>query len=266
MSNVTYITHDGSAPPTNLKVDVRGLTPARAQLARHIAWIASVEAELATLVAGREKLADHIGRLDRVEAKHRQDKTAAAMSILDRVRSGLPFAIVAPAASENTAELPVAREALTALEAEISRVEAQLDGLRARKPRFVAAAVREAAQGLYADYATAQENLREIMTQIAGLDAALGAPRPGRLVAVLPDLAGSSGLDDLPVAAVQSEITAARKVWDTFARALAQDPRAPADMLEFQPHDPIARDDLTYDRLHPLERQIVDITFAKNGA
>ncbi|WOJ89895.1 AAA family ATPase [Methylocapsa polymorpha] len=274
--NIDLEPEDGTGDvPAGIVADTKGLTPQRARLARFSAWIASVEADLAKLQSGRDNLVVQIDRALCARAGVAEDVSAGAKSILDRIRAGVEWSlsgVVTPGAIDRAAEvaaaaqqIAVAEKALADINAEIAGTEALLATLSARKPRFAAAAVREAAQGLYADYLTTQDNLREIMTQIGALDAALRCPRPGRLVAVLPDLAGSSGLDELPVAAVKSEIDAAAKVWAAFARALAQDPRAPADMLDFPPHDPKAKDDLVYDRLHPIERRIVDLEFAKKG-
>jgi hypothetical protein len=260
-------------PPADIVADTRGLPPMRAALARHLAWIASVEGDLAKLAAGRAKLLEQIEHAKAAQATAAADAAAGAETIIDRIRRNLDWslgAVISSGAMDRAASItasgphiPVAEAALTKLDAEIARTEALLETLRTRKPRFVAAAAREAADGLYADYATAIDNLREIMTQLAGLDAALGAPRPGPLVAVLPDLVGSSGLDELPILAPPAAIADASRVWLRFVGALATDPRAPASMLEFPPVNPNAPDPSCYHEKHALERRVIDVNFAQ---
>ncbi|MGO9672717.1 MAG: hypothetical protein ACLPSF_00840 [Methylocella sp.] len=252
---------------------MRGFPPMRAALARHVAWIASIEGDLAKLAAGRAKLAGQIESAKAAQAAIAEDAASGAETILDKIRRGFDWSVgaaVSPGAMERAASvtasgphLAVAEAALAKLDGEIAGTEALLSTLRARKSQFVAAAAREAADGIFQDYSTVIETLREIMVQIAGLDAALGSPRPARLVAVLPDLAGSSGLDEMPVLAPPAAIADAAKEWRRFIHALAADPRAPASMLEFAPVDPNAPDPSCYDERHPLERRVIDVNFAQ---
>jgi hypothetical protein len=266
---------DGRGAPPDTIPHPKGLTAARAALQRHCWWIEAVEADLARLRSGKERLEGDVAKVEGARAKVARGISQGARAILDSIRGGKDYSLgsaisletveTAAAADASSTHLGVAQAALTETEAEIGRLETLLSTLQARKPRLIAAAVREAAQGLYDDYRTAQDNLRDAMVQLAGLDAALGATRPGRLVAVVPDLQGSSGLDELPILAPPAAVADAAGVWRSFAAALSKDPGAPASLIEFNPIDPNAPDDVVYDRMHPLERRLVDLKFSKGN-
>lgn len=262
-------------PPAHIVVDARGLTPHRARLARHTAWIASAEADLARLAAGKIKLEADLSKAEDAKRQLAGLVSRDAASLVDCLKTGAEWALSQfggqdvkdlaskLAASEHHAA--IASLALKSTQDEIARVEGLRETLRSRKSSFVAAAAREAAQGVYDDFLAAQDNLRDAMTAIAGLDAALGNARQGRIVATVPDLVGLSGLAELPVVALKSEIDAARSVWRRFVDALSKDPRASADMITFKPHDPNATDNVAYHELHALERRVVDLQFAQKG-
>jgi hypothetical protein len=245
----------------------------RAALSQHCGKIEVVRAQLALARTNKATLEGQISKAHAAKARVNEIVDADAASLVERMRRGLEWTLssikgidradVDARIAGSQHQIEVAERAFASIDREIARSEVELQTLQENKPAFVAAAAREAADGFYADYATAADNLREIMTQLAGLDAALGAPRPGRLVAVLPDLAGSSGLDELPVLAPPGAIADAAAVWRKFVEALAADPRAPVSMLEFAPVDPIAPDHSCYHEKHPLERRVIDVAFAK---
>jgi hypothetical protein len=253
--------------PDDVAADVSGLTPARAKLARHAAWISHVEAELARLTAGKARLETEIAKAnaarDDLEARVNED----AASLVDRIRGGLEWALSTfggPQVLSLDARLvasrhhaAVASKALVATIEEIGRVEAVLARLRERKSAMVAGATREAAAGLFEDYAIASECLRESMIRLAALENFHGVERQGRVVAALPDFDWTTG-PDRPVVAPAREIAKAKEVWARFAEALENDPRAPADLLAFPAVDPAADNNIPYENLHPLERRIVD--------
>jgi len=236
-----------------------------------MAWVAAVEAELATLQAGRGKLRGQIERANAAQAKVEEDTEAGAETIIGRIRQGVDWslsAIVSPGALERAASVAVsephveiARTALIKLDGEISRLEAKLDVLRDRKAHFVAAACREAAEGIYSDYRNAIADLHAAMVQLSGLNVPFGGGIPERVVATCPDFLGlaPSGVDAFPIVAQPGQIAAAVKVWQAFRQALASDPRAPVSLLEFPETDVQAPDAATeYAKRHPLERAIID--------
>ncbi|WOJ89854.1 hypothetical protein RZS28_00625 [Methylocapsa polymorpha] len=265
MSNVTYISHDSDEPPESVKVNTKGLPPARSLLARFVAWKAALEAELDLLRKGRSDLAEHIDRLECVEAKHREDKTATSLSVLEKIRAGLPYAIVAPSPSENTSELPIAREALAALDVEIGEKDLHLDQVAAKIAQHAKAAVREHAKALGDAYNVTLATLRDQTAQLAALSRLTGHGHGDKLVAEVIgfDIAGHPR-DRLPMRIEELAIAAARKQWSSLAARWQADPRAAAE-LKFEGHDAAPREEVVYDRLSPLERQIVDIEFARKG-
>jgi hypothetical protein len=125
--------------------DVRGLPPARAALARVVAWRRKEQDALATLKAGRARIA---ARIEAAKAEIAQDHAQAeaeAASILDSVRRGAEFALSFIRPREAVLDLTVAHLALAKADEEIRVKAAELDAVAERQKLAVDAALTEAA-------------------------------------------------------------------------------------------------------------------------
>jgi hypothetical protein len=217
------------------------LPPARQALENLNAAIANAEAALATLRLGRAKLILNIGDVKNAEVELDAIVSRDASDIVAKVRSGVAWAIgaiggaqvqkLAARLAASRHHTIVAERALAQTDQEISGLEARIAALHAGKPAAVAAVVREAASGLYEDYSTLVEHLREAMTHIAALERHLSVQRMGRIVATLPYFLWTDNLPECAVVAQERQVRKSQAVFARFAEALADDPSAPASML-----------------------------------
>ena len=243
------------------------LPPARAALAALNAEIAGAEAELRTLRSGKAKLDLDLTSVRNTETELAALVDADARDIVTKLRSGVTWVLdqVGGDKAEKIAErlaaskhrAAVAERALTATEGEIAALEARIVELKARRPPCIVTAVREAAEGVFSDYAVALEHVRECMVILSGLERFAGIERLGRVTGTLPDYGWSDGLPDLAVVASERSISRAREVWSDFAEALAADPRAPVDLLDFPPDEP--DETIVYHELSTIERRRLDV-------
>jgi hypothetical protein len=247
--------------------DVRGLPPARAALARVVAWRRKEQDALATLKAGRARIA---ARIEAAKAEIAQDHAQAeaeAASILDSVRRGAEFALSFIRPREAVLDLTVAHLALAKADEEIRVKAAELDAVAERQKLAVDAALTEAAHSVVNAYDSALTAATEAAARLEGLAVHLGRGRAGRTVGEMPGFAmAGDDADARPVAVHRREIDAAAKVWRGFAEALANDPRADAAKhLRFMPLDPSAPTNLSYHELTAAERRLVDVRAANQA-
>jgi hypothetical protein len=128
MSDLTLVSD--LEPPKTLRVNVKGLAPRRAELARMVAWRKEISAELDTLGAGRPKLAEDLRRLEKAKAAADSETSTAAENVLARIKQGLPWSIApTKSAPDCTTELQIARTALERLDAERASLEARIESL-----------------------------------------------------------------------------------------------------------------------------------------
>jgi hypothetical protein len=184
--------------PDDIQADVSGPPPARAKLARHTAWIKSVEGDLAKLIDGNAKLEIDLGKADGARRQLETLVNDDAASLVTRIKSGLAWTLSSFGGSQALSldaklaaskyQSAVAERALSQTHDEIARVEAQLVVLRERKAFLVAAAVREAAAGLFEDYSAAANALREATIRLTAMEQFLGIVRLERVLAEVPDI------------------------------------------------------------------------------
>ena len=243
------------------------LPPARAALAALNAEIAGAEAELRTLRSGKAKLDLDLTSVRNTETELAALVDADARDIVSKLKSGVTWVLeqvggekaqkIAERLAASKHRAAVAERALTATEGEIAALETRLADLRARKPAYVAAVVKESSGGLFEDSNTLAEQLRETMVHLAALERHLGVNRVGRVVAVLPDFTWQDNLGEAPIVAPEREIRKAQTLFARFAEALDKDPRAP--MPELDPIDPVPDENTVYSDLSSVERRHLDV-------
>jgi hypothetical protein len=118
-------------PPASLKVDVRGLPPRRAELAKLVAWRDSILSELEIQSSGRRDLEDHIKRLKQSQSVADSETQSAAENVVDRIKQGLGWVIIpSKPAPDCSTELQIAKTALARLDAERATKEALVEESR----------------------------------------------------------------------------------------------------------------------------------------
>lgn len=268
MGTILSFNSDAGEPPADIQADVRGMTPARARLARFVAWGRRERDGLATLEAGRGKVAAQVEAAEARRQAHDAEIEAEAEGIADKIKRGLDWTLsfAAPRRAEPAPDLTVARATLTRLDAAIERKRAEVEAVASRVPSVVDAALREEAAAIGIEYRTALDATRAAMTKLEALDVALGGGRGGRLTFEAPGYAAAGHeIDVTAIVAPPAEISAAVRVWRSFAGALAEDPRADATkFLRFAAHDPHAAETAIYSELSPAERRLVDARRAAN--
>jgi hypothetical protein len=262
MGELIRIVSDAGEPPADIQADTCGMTPARVRLARFGAWARRERDALATLEAGRGKVAAQVEDAEARRQARAAEVEAEAASIAERIRNGLDFVLTlaAPRRAGPAPDLTVAKATLAHLDAEIERKRAEVESIAGRLPKLIDDALREEAAAIGAEYVAALEAARAAMTKLEALDVALGGGRGGRLVFEAPGYAAAGHeLDAAAIVAPPAEISAAVRVWRAFAAELAANPRADASkFLRFAAHDPHAADTALYHELSPAERRLVD--------
>jgi hypothetical protein len=110
---------DNLDPPSSLKVNVKGLSPRRAELARLVAWRQAIVSELEISGSGRRDLADHIRRLEQAKATADGETVAAVDNVLTRIKQGLAWSIVpSKPVPDFATELQIAKMTPARLDAE----------------------------------------------------------------------------------------------------------------------------------------------------
>jgi hypothetical protein len=247
-------------PPKDLKVNTKGLSPCRAELAQQKAWKDSVSAQMDVLGKGRRKLEDHIAKLEAAVAASNADTVASADSILDKIKAGLSWSVVPSAkpAPDHSRELEIARTALVRLDTEMASLEALVESLGLRILATARRAVYQHGAIIRQTYEATVESMRDMLVQLVALDRLTGSGHAGRLVVDIPAFSGLHEI--LPIRIEESDIEAARRVWAGLLMTWQRDPHAEAE-LEFPPHDPNATETITYHELTATERQLVDQEF-----
>ncbi len=152
------------------------LPPARARLSAHNALVDASEAELGRLKSAKAKLDASIAGADKTRALLETLVSRDAAELVDRLKAHKDTTTLGSGSvqslnlhtriEENRLETEIATRAAQALDAQISDLETRLADLQASKPGIVAAAVKEAAQGLYSDWSTVVGTLRQIVTEL----------------------------------------------------------------------------------------------------
>jgi hypothetical protein len=133
--------------------------------------------------------------------------------------------------------------------------------LRASKQDAVKAVLSEAAAGFHADLATIADDLRQILTILAGIDRVVavkdGSWSPSERIVV--EIPGFNGVSASTCVAPQSAISEAERLWRSFANAVAIDPMAKIEDTKW-PHVSGVEDAgrVVYADLSRAERQIID--------
>jgi hypothetical protein len=176
----TLAGYDEGDPPVWIRVNTKGMPPARAALARFIAWRDSVAAELAALVAMRDRLQATVNAPAAVEAKRSGLLRDQAKRLLEFVGLGEReaetggFDVVERRALDTELDsaqhrADVAAIAIADIAQKISEKEVQLARLIERERSFVHSALREHADDLGREYLRRIEALRDTVTQLSGL-------------------------------------------------------------------------------------------------
>jgi hypothetical protein len=231
---VEPVDFDSIEPP---KINVRGLSPARASLAQHVAWRKLLSDELDKLFAGRRDLADYIGPLEKEQAKASAGAQSSVNSVVDRIKSGLKWKIVPSAPAVNhSQELEIAWSALAKIDADRATLEALVTSIDRRIGYAIDNALFEyGAPALRDEYKRNVEALHATLVKISSLHRVRGFRGTDVLELpkfddyVPPRTIGTSAVDD------------AIKVWLSAANAWRTDPRA-EPKLTFPTYDAYKRD------------------------
>jgi hypothetical protein len=256
-------------PPSDLAVDTRGLPPARARLARFIAWAQSERAALERLNAGRREIAKRIAAGEAEVQREAAAVDADAQSIVESVRRGIAWSFDAfrPRPVEVGPALSVEKAALGKISASIETKRAEIASIEDRQKPALRAALIETAKSIVRDYESALRAAAEAAARLEGLSVFLEQGRQGRTVGAMPAfrLIGDE-TDERPVPVSSTAIQATARVWRAFAETLAADPRADVTKhLRFPAAADAPEEALVYHELSPAERRLVDARFAANA-
>jgi hypothetical protein len=173
---------EAAEPPgaEELGVDVAGLPPARARLARFIAWIERTRRELQDMTDGRARLLEEAGVPAVTEKKIRELVDNDTMGLVSWMRAGAKAPSEREIRKFERAQLEeklkgdrhaaeVARAALDAIEVEIEGKRRQLTELEGRREDFAADAVLEHADAVGAAYLLKVDELRDLLGRLNGL-------------------------------------------------------------------------------------------------
>jgi hypothetical protein len=254
-------------PPTDLGADVRGLPPARAALARFVAWRRREADALAQLEAGRGKLAAQVERAE--ESKRREEAAvdAEASSIVSQIKQGLTWSLAAirKRTVEAGPDVEIGKRALGQLNAELEAKRLEVESIGERLAAAADAALREEAGSIAASYETHLSAARAEATKLAALEMVLYPERDQRRIVIEApgfSVAGDE-IGSRAISGALSEVVKAADVWRTLKQTWTENPRAdPAKVLRFNKHDPAALSNLPYHELSDVERHVVDAKFA----
>ena len=218
----------------------RGLPPCRAALARYLSYRGQISADITRLEAGRDRLITELARADTAKAQAEEAFEAEAVTLADRVASGLDEVFSAFTGKPKPApDSRLTRAALTKLEAELASKQALADRLQDRYLEHVHAALREKGADLAAEYARIIDELRNHICKMHSLDVACGGPPKRQIAASLPGFGGSTR----PRQIMPSDhaIGVGVQSWKALGRGWAEDAKAPArKFLKFLQRDPEA--------------------------
>jgi len=172
-------------PPASVKANTKGMAPARAALARFIAWRDGTASELAALSTMRDRLQSTVDAPAAVEAKRSSLLRDQAKRLLEFIgigereadTSGFDVLERRTLDSEmDTAQhrADVAAIAIADIVQQIADKEVQLARLIERERSFIHAAVSEHADALGSEYLRRIEALRETATQLSGMNDFIG--------------------------------------------------------------------------------------------
>jgi hypothetical protein len=153
-------------------------------------------------------------------------------------------------------EIEVAEHALSLTNAAVLDADARLHTLSEQKLIMVQDAVAEATSSFLDDYNVLVDQLVHHIVILAAREKFLSQQREGRVTGSLPDFVGP--LPDQPVVAPAGAIGKATAALQRFAHAIAQNPAASVDMLQFEPVDASPDTTTPYEALSVLERRRVD--------
>jgi hypothetical protein len=242
------------------------LPPARHAYARNRAEVRGLENERAKQTGMRSRLEAQLATYENAGAEVDRLLDQGAQSLLNKLRAGFDPVLstlggraadldARRAASAHSAE--IIRRAIAAIDVEIERLEGKLADLAARKSDLIMAVIREAAEGLYVDYAQTLDDLRTSLVRLSALERLLAPPRhdhapESRIVLTVPDFVWSDTAAETVILAPAREIQMAQKVF--AALALELESNTMASLGEFPPIDPNEDPDLPYHARSAVER------------
>jgi archaellum component FlaC len=252
-----------------------GVPPARRALSDLLDKTAAVASDLERLKAGRRRLVDQLELVD--GAKHELESLIAqdSRSIVDRVKNSVDWALsgfggararrLAESLAASRLQNEIGSKAAVELDAEIERLSAELEALRAEKPSLVRAVLVEVASCYRDDLNAIADELRQVLSTLGGLDKFTSAPTgdwvPNRRVVVTIPSVG--GVPETVIVAPNSAVDRAEAIWRDFAADLDADPFATVESLQF----PSVRGDeddgrVVYSELSRGERLAIDLAHA----
>lgn len=220
-------------PPADLRVNVRGLTPAHARYVCHVAWVEAARAEVHRLEQARDRLLTALG----APAVHQ----AELDSLKDNDRSGFIAWVLSGALGDRhavdnfrrqrieaelqaaTAEADAARAGLAAFDDALLVARRAVEVLQERRHGYARAALREMAEPVLAAYDAQVEQFRSTIANLAGLRMATAGTQVGPLPEYdvrLPHL----GDGPARVTVSAAEIEKAAKPWREALARLLENP------------------------------------------
>jgi chaperonin cofactor prefoldin len=248
-----------------------GAPPARSQLVALAARIDRAEREAGKIRSGRAKLRDQLELVDGARNELESLIARDSITLVDRIKNSVDWALsgfggpratrIAESLAASRLQNEIGSKAAAELDAEIERLEAELESLRSQKAAAVKAVLVESAEGLLNDLATAVSQLRDTMTALAALDRITArsngewSPNASRVAVRLPAI---GGLGEQAVVVSATAINVAVETWRRFAEAVDRDPMTRADdFLNFDA-DAGGVEIVPYEALSPIERRQVD--------
>jgi hypothetical protein len=250
-----------------------GVPPARRSLIDLNEKIERRADELVALQAGRRRLQDELELVDGARNELESIVAQESHTLVDRIKSATDWALSACGGSRATRiseslaasrlQATIGARAASEIDAEIEKLKAELAALCAEKPAAINAVLVESAQGYRSDLASVVDDLRQVLSILAALDAITAVPTGDyvpagrRLVVEIPSVGGQAAQT---VVAPHSAIDRAKGIWSELALELDADPLAAISSLEF-PHVTGDEDSgkIIYSDLSPQERSRVDI-------
>jgi hypothetical protein len=228
--------------PASFTVNTRGLPPARAELARFMAYRQAISADIAKLEEGHDRLLLELARADSIRTQAEEAFEQEAASLADRVMSGAETLIAAFAGRPKPApgiDPKLTKAALAKLETELQAKRSLADRLSDRYGEFVNNALREHGQALGAEYLATLDQLRGCIAKLHSLDVATGGPTKRDVRAMVPGFC-SAGQPSRPlqVGPGDEAVNAGIASWKALGKAWASDPKAsPRQFLKFRLRD-----------------------------